>query len=99
MKYVVVAGLFGLLFVAGYMMRKSRGETLEEANRRIDEALADLDVRVKDLRQTAEKVTGEARQKLQEQVHELEGKQKELRGRLEDLGSEAKRALDRARAA
>ena len=98
MKYVLIVGFFGLLFFAGMMMRRGKGETLETSNKRVDDTLGDLEGRVQDLRSKAEKVRGDARHKLQEQVHELEAKQKELRSRLEELGSEAKRILERARA-
>jgi chromosome segregation ATPase len=98
MKYVVLAGLFGLLFFGGMMMRKRRGQTLETSNKRLDSALEDFDGRLQGLRHKAETVSGEARQKLQEQVHELEAKQKELRGKLEEIGTEAKKVLERARA-
>ena len=98
MKYVLVAGLLGLLFFAGTKMRKHKGETMDTSEKRVDHMLGEFDGRMKDLRHKAEKVRGEARSKLQEQMHELEAKQKELRGRLEELGSEARRVLERARA-
>ena len=98
MKYVLIAGFFGLLFFAGMMMRKKQGMTLDDSQQRLDQTIGDLDRRLKDMRSKADKVRGEARQKLEAQVHELEGKQKELRGRLEELGSEAKKVLERARA-
>jgi hypothetical protein len=99
---IILLSLLGVLVACAIVMKsrdkKQPEATIHKLREGIDDALSDLESRIKDLRRQADKATGEARKKLQDQAHELETRQRALRAQMEELRTEAKHLLERATA-
>jgi TolA-binding protein len=92
----IVALVAAVIFVLLVTKRGSEG-TVDRVKEGAEDALEEIEARIKDLRQRAAKLRGEAKQRLQDQAHDLEARQRELRARLEEIRSEASRLISRNR--
>ncbi|MGE0058526.1 MAG: hypothetical protein AB7P33_10390 [Dehalococcoidia bacterium] len=98
MKPAVILGLAGFVFAVMLIGKRRRKKTtLEKIQMRADDAISDLEHRVKDIRKQAKRLRGDAKQKLQEQAHDLESQQRELKKRLDELSGDAQKLLANAR--